>query len=261
MRKLLVLAAFALTACDTPAPVAQPIFVNGRAAINVGDSLFAAPSQEAAGAVVFNRAGRVVDTIGVGEVDRPGRVQFAGGRWYISDVLDEQPSVVMFGMDGSLERRVDLAGIAMRPHQFAVLGDGALVVEAADRRLVVLRGDSIDTFALVEAGPRPSILTGIGGGVLHAVPDRAITFYNGLGGVRWRLEWPWVETAFVSDVTADGRGRIHVISGVGGEDAFITYSLAPATGEVVRWSSPTPLNTFAVGRLGDVTGTDRWSIR
>jgi hypothetical protein len=94
---------------------------------------------------------------------------------------------------------------------------------------------------------------------VHAIPDQTITLYNAFGNIRWRVEWPWAETAFVSDLGEDSRGRIQVIAGVAADNTFIAFSMTPATGEVVRWSEPEPIGSFVADRLGEVrAATGRW---
>ena len=227
-----------------------------------GDSAFAVTARDAGALVVYDRDGQVLDTLGLGILRNPDHVEAQAGTWYVSDLEDGRPEVVMLGRDGALGRRIPLAGIAVQPHQFAVLPDGGIVVEAAGGRLVVLGGDSVATFAVVEVGSRPSLLLGAGGGVLHAIPDQTITLYNGFGNIRWRVEWPWAETAFVSAFGEDARGRIHVLAGVARDDTFIAYSLTPGTGEVVWWSEPQLEASFVVDRLGELSPAQgRWIRR
>jgi len=248
-----------LAGCDAPAPTFEPIFLSGRAVEPDGDSLFAVTARDAGALIVYDRAGRLRDTLGLGLLRNPDHVQIMGDAWYVSDVSDGRPEVVVLGRDGALIRRVPLAGIASHAHQFAVLPDGAIVVEGSAGRLLAIRADSVTTFAVVEIGRRPSLVLGAGGGVLHAIPDQTITLYNAFGNIRWRVEWPWAETAFVSDVGEDSRGRIQVIAGVTADDTFIAYSMTPGTGEVVRWSEPQTEGSFVADRLGEVrAATGRW---
>lgn len=248
-----------LPGCDAPASTFEPVFLEGRAVEPDGDSVFAVTARDVGALVLYDRAGETRDTLGVGILRNPDHVEMQGNAWYVSDLADGRPEVVVLGRDGALVRRVPLAGTAIQPHQFAVLPDGGIVVEASGGRLVVLRGDSIATFAVVEVGSRPSLLRGAGGGVLHAIPDQTITLYNGFGNIRWRVEWPWAETAFVSSAGEDSRGRIHYIAGVAGENTFIAYSMTPGTGEVVWWSEPQVEASFVVDRLGELTPAQgRW---
>ena len=248
-----------LPGCDAPAPTFEPVFLAGRAVEPDGDSAFAVTARDAGTLVLYDRAGGTLDTLGVGILRNPDHVEVQADAWYVSDLDDGRPEVVVLGRDGALVRRIALAGIAIQAHQFAVLPDGGIVVEALGGRLVVLRGDSIATFAVVEVGSRPSLLLGAGGGVLHAIPDQTITLYNGFGNIRWRVEWPWAETAFVSAIGEDTRGRIHVLAGVARENTFIAYSMTPGTGEVVWWSEPQPEASFVVDRLGELSAArGRW---
>lgn len=209
--------------------------------------------------MVFDRTGQLHDTLGLGILNNPDHVQIMGDAWYVSDVTGGHPEIVVLGRDGTLRRRVPLAGIASHPHQFAVLPDGAIVVEGSAGRLLAVRGDSVSTFAVVEVGRRPSLVVGVGGGVLHAIPDQTITLYNAFGNIRWRVEWPWAETAFVSDIGEDSHGRIQIIAGVAADNTFIAYSMTPGTGEVVRWSEPQRQGSFVANRLGAVReATGRW---
>jgi hypothetical protein len=218
-----------------------------------GDTLLAFTRQGSAEVTVRDRRTGAVYTRGVGALSGPHHVQVQSGRWYVSDVDDGRPAVAVFSRHWELERRIPLEGIASAPHQFAVLPDGRIVVETADGRLVAVGPDSVTTFALVEQSARTGLILGARGGVLHAVPARAVTLYNERGNIRWRLPWPWHEGAYVTDITEDGQGRLHVLAGEGGEggrDRFVTFSLSPATGEVVRWSEPGATATFVVARLG-----------
>jgi len=246
--------------CAAPASTFEPIFLSGRAVEPDGDSLFAVTARDAGALVVYDRAGNLRDTLGRGILHNPDHVQIVGDRWYVSDVQDGKPEVVVLDRAGTLQRRIPLGDVATQSHQFAVLPDGAIVVEGHEGRLVAVRGDSVTTFAVVEVGNRPSLMLGAGGGVLHAIPDKTITLYNGFGHIRWRVEWPWAQTAFVSDVGEDSRGRIHFIAGVTQDNTFIAYSMTPGTGEVVRWSEPQRVGSFVVDRLGEIReATGRWA--
>ena len=249
-----------LLGCDVPAATFEPIFLDGRAVAPSGDSLFAVVARDAGAIVVYGPLGHVRDTIGIGVLQNPGRIQAVGSDWYVSDVVDGDPLIVVFGHDGGVARRISLAGQTNRAHQFAVLPDNGVVVEGPDGRLVTVRGDSVETFAAVELGNRPSLIIGVDGGVLHAIPDKTITLYNGFGHIRWRVEWPWAETAFVSDIGQDSRGRIHLIAGVAQSNTFIAYSMTPGSGEVVRWSEPSAEGSFLVDRLGKIVeARGRWA--
>jgi hypothetical protein len=249
-----------LPGCDGPAATFAPVFLAGRGVEPDGDSALAVTTRDAGALVIYDRAGQVLDTLGVGILRNPDRVEIQQGTWYVSDLVDGRPEVVALARDGALVRRISLAGIAVQPHQFAALPDGGIVVEAAGGRLVTLRGDSVSTFAVVEVGSRPSLLLGAGGGVLHAIPDQTITLYNGFGNIRWRVEWPWAETAFVSAISEDARGRIHYLAGVERDNTFIAYSMTSGTGEVVWWSEPQTEASFVVDRLGELSpARGRWT--
>jgi hypothetical protein len=245
--------------CGAPTTTYEPVFLAGRAVAPVGDSLFAATSTRVAAVIFYDRRGRPRDTLGLGVLANPGRVQVLDGSTYVSDVAQGHPLLMVFGPDGALRRTIRLDGMASQAHQFAVLPDGGVVIESRDARLLVLRGDSTATFAPVEVGTRPSLLVGADGGVLHAIPDKMITLYNGFGHIRWRIDWPWQESAFVADVASDRRGRIHFLVGDPATGTFTAQTLAPATGEVVRWSEPTSGSSFVVDRLGQVVPAgDSW---
>jgi hypothetical protein len=251
-----------LPGCGAPTAAYEPVFLAGRAVAPVGDSLFAVVSQQAAAVILADRRGRPRDTLGLGALRNPGHVQYVAGDAYVSDVEDGRPLIAIFGPDGVLLRRLPLNATTAQAHQFAVLPDGGLVVESRDGRLLLLRGDSVDTFAPVEVGTRPSLVLGTGGGVLHAIPDKTITLYNGFGHIRWRIDWPWRETAFVADIAADSRGRIHFLVGDPQTGTFTAQTLAPSTGEVVRWSEPAPVGSFLVDRRGEVIPAgERWGDR
>jgi hypothetical protein len=248
-----------LAGCGTPTSTIEPIFLAGRAVAPVGDSLFAIPAPGLGAVILYDHGGRPHDTLGLGVLHSPGQVQFVNGDAYVSDVRQGKPLIVVFGPDGAVRRTIPLDDTAPA-HQFAVLPDGALVIESRDGRLLRLRGDSVATFAPVEVGTKPSLIVGADGGVLHAVPDKTITLYNGFGHIRWRIDWPWREAAFVADVATDSRGRIHFLVGDPQDNTFTAQTLAPSTGEVVRWSEPASVGSFVVDRLGAVTPAgDRWS--
>ena len=222
--------------------------------------MLAVTSREPAAIIVYDRLGRVVDTLGRGVLQSPDHLQIMGADWYVSDLRDGRPVIVVLGRDGALRRTIPVGDIVANAHQFAVLPDGAIVVESRDGRLAALRGDSAATFAVVEIGPRPSLLLGAGGGVLHAVPDRHITLYNGFGNIRWRIEWPWAPTAYIGDLSQDSRSRIHALAGVEATNTFIAYTFEEGTGEIIRWSDETAEGSFLVDRLGEIVPAEgRWA--
>lgn len=210
--------------------------------------------------LVRDARGTLVDSIGAGVLRNPTAVQAVTDTWYVGDVDSAGFAVEVFTAAGQPVRRVPLSAAAPVTSQFAPLPDGRIVVEGSGARLVAVSGDSVTTFALVLTGTRPSLLAAADGGVVHAVPDKTITFYNGFGHIRWRVDWPWVSTAFVSGIAVDAEGRVHLISGVGDTGTFIVYTLAKASGEIVRWSVAESTATFVVNQLGAVSRGDtlRW---
>jgi hypothetical protein len=242
----------ALSACGPSRPAPQPIFIDGRAVTAVSDTLLAFTRSGSALVLLLHRRSGTVDTLGRGVLHSPLHMQLAGDRWYVSDVQDGRASVVVFAPDGRTERRLDLARFGAVPHQFAVLPDGRIIIETTEGRLLALRGDSVATFVEVRGGSRPGLLVAAEGGAVQALPGKHITLYNEFGHIRWRIDWPWRETAFVTDLTVDAQGRIHVIAGIPSEQNFVVYSLAAVTGEVVRWSTPGPFASFTVDYLGEI---------
>lgn len=242
-----------LAACGAETSSLRPIFIEGRAVESVGDTMVAVTHQGTPGLLVRHLRTRTVDTLGAAVLRSPFHVQWMNGRWYVSDVETGRPMIVILQRDGQLERRIDLGDVTGTAHQFAVLPNGHIVVPARDRRLVELEDDTVTTFALTESDMRHGIVVAASGGVLHAVPDHTITLYNEFGNIRWRIDWPWLETAYVTDIAVDMRGRPHVIAGIPSEGGtFIVYSLTRETGEVWRWSDQLPVATFVVSALGEV---------
>ena len=89
------------------------------------------------------------------------------------------------------------------------------------------------------------MLLAVRGGVLHVVPHRTLTLYNGLGKIRWRIEWPWVETLYLTDIAVDSHGRPMILAGHEGRDGFVVFGLDANTGEVIIWMEG-PTATFSV---------------
>jgi hypothetical protein len=236
------------------------IFIDGRAVTASGDSLLAFTRQGTSEIVVRDRRSGAVYRRGTNTLLSPHHIQEQDGRWYVSDVEEGAASIVVFSGQWDFERRIPVQDVAAAPHQFAVLPDGRVVLEAADGQLVAVGPDSTSTFALVEHSGRTGLVTAALGGVLHAVPDRAITLYNAQGNLRWRLPWPWHEGAYVSDIAVDGRGRIHVLASEELRNTFVCFTLSHTTGEVIRYSVPGPAATFVVKRMGDIQpdSTARW---
>ncbi len=249
---LLALAAASFAACQTRLEKSELIFVDGRAVAPVIDSIYAITALGHPGVLLHYRHTGVLDTIGADELSSPVQTQWLDGSWYVSDVVDGRPSIVVFDSDGNVTNRVDLGEIASAPHQFAVLPDGRIVVETNDGRLAALEGDSAVTFALAEKGSRTGLVVAARGGVLHAVADRTVTLYNGQGNIRWRIEWPWDDAIYAIDLAVDVDGRTHLLAGQETERSFIVFGFSPTTGEVIRWSREGPSATFVVGRMGEI---------
>jgi hypothetical protein len=227
------------------------MFIDGRATAPAGDSLLAFSAQGLTGVLVYDRRNGNLDTLGAGELVSATHVQWVHDRWYVSDVRDGRPWIIIFSPTGTVLERIAVDRLSEPAHQFAVLPDGAIVLESPDDRLIALGDDSSGTFALVEASPRAGMLIAARGGVLHVVPDRAMTLYNALGKVRWRTEWPWKPGTFVTDLSVDSQGRPHLLAGREDSPAFVVFGLDPLTGEVLRWMEG-PVATFAIRRHGDI---------
>ena len=248
-----MIAASLAVACRTVPGSAEPVFIDGRAVAVVDDSLLAFTRQGDASVIIRDRGTDAVYTRGAPTLRSPRHVQEMGGRWYVSDMSADGPLIVVFDAGWTVQRVIRLADLDAVAHEFAVLPNGKIVVESGDGRLVAIGEDSTSTFALAEQGPRPGLLLAVSGGVLHAVPQRQITLYNGNGHIRWRLPWPWREDAYVSDIGVDSSGRIHVLGGESGEPPdFVCFTLSATTGEVLRWSAPGPAATFTVDRIGEI---------
>ncbi len=256
-RALLVAATITAFACSS-ALAFNPIFIAGRSVSAAGDSLLAVTSSGTTGILVRKRG----DTreFGAAELRSPRHIQWLAGEWFVSDVENGKASIAVFDNGGAFRRRVPLESVTKTPHQFAVLPDGRIVLESPEGALVALQGDSVSVFALSDKSPRPGIVLGAAGGVLHGVPDRNITLYNGFGHIRWRLEWPWASTAYVSEITVDAQGRIYVLAGVPGNGTFIVYLISNQTGEVLAWSAPGREPTFVSDRIGKIKEdkADNW---
>jgi hypothetical protein len=225
-----------------------------------GDSLLAFTRQGTSEIVVRDRRSGAVYRRGTNTLLSPHHIQELDGRWYVSDVEEGAAAVVVFSSQWDFERRITVHDAASAPHQFAVLPDGRLVVEATDGRLVAVGPDSTATFALVEQSDRTGLVAAVAGGVLHAAPGRAITLYNAQGNVRWRAPWEWGEGMYVTDIAVDGQGRIHALVGDPRRNEFRSFTLSPTTGEVIRWSEAAAAATFVVERMGEIRpdSTARW---
>jgi hypothetical protein len=246
----LALTALLTCACGRPDSLGL-IYLDGRAVEHVGDSLLAMTTQGLGGIIVYDLRTDTADTLGLGALHAPVHVEARRDRWYVSDIIDGRPHVSVLSWDGALETSHDLGDITSTPHQFATLPDDRIVVQSRDGKLLVVEGDSVATWALVDIGTRPSLLAGVAGGVLHTVPVEHITLYNEFGNIRWRIPWHWAETAFFTDIGTDRQGRIHLIAGVPDDGTFIVYTLGRNDGEILQWSMPGPHATFTIRRNGN----------
>jgi hypothetical protein len=240
------------------------VFVDGRAVAVAGDSVLAITQLGETTVVLRDRETGAVYSRGEQALTSPHHVQEHEGRWYVSDVADGMWWVTVFSPEWEVQQRLRVDTIATAPHQFAVLPDGRIVVEAPEGRLVAIDGDSSSTFALVEVSTRTGFLVAARCGVLHIIPDRTFTLYNGAGNIRWRLPWPWQDgVAYVTDLAVDAQARIHVLAGEARTGSFYAYSLDRESGQVIRWSTPGIAATFVVSRLGEIEpdSTDRWIDR
>lgn len=252
-RLLLAVVAPFVCGCGESNAAVQPIFVDGRAVATQGDSIVAFAISRPPAVLVRNRTTNVIDTLGANFLSSPVHVESSNNRWYVSDFDEGNSSIVVIDADGSLERRIDLSITESTRHQFAVLPDGRIVLEGSEGNLMVLDGDSTSTFAVTEVDvAKTGLLASLAGGVIHAVPDKYITLYNAFGKIRWRVEWPWRQTAYVSDIAVDANGRPHFLAGIDRTNDFLVYSFSPVSGEVVRWSPRGQHATFKVRRLGDL---------
>ncbi len=253
MRQLVfaaALSALVTTACG-PVPDNELIFLDGRATAPAGDSLIAITGSSVPGVLLYDRRTRTIDTLGADELQSPAHIQWAAGRWYVSDVRDGLASIVVLTPAGDVERRIDVDSISGALHQFAVLPDGSIILETRDDRLVAVRAGEISTFALIESSQRTGLLAAAQGGVLHLVPQASITLYNELGKIRWRVPWDWDDSVFITDISVDSKGRPNVLAGREGFDGFMVFGFSPLTGEVVRWREG-PSVTFSVDRFGEI---------
>jgi hypothetical protein len=229
-----------------------------------GDSVLAITRQAQSSIILRDRRTGAVYTRGAEVLHSPHHVQERDGTWYVSDVDDHGAWIVAFDAQWEVVERWRVDSVATAPHQFAVLPDGRIVVEGKNARLVAIRGDSLETFALFDPATRTGLLVAAQGGVIHAVPDRYITLYNANGNMRWRLPWQWHEEVFVNDLTVDPQSRIHMLASEGGaRSRFVCFTLSPTTGEVVRWSEPGSAATFLATRLGEIMpdSVDHWLQR
>ncbi len=246
-----------LVACDAPGLDWEPVFVNGRAVAPSGDSLLAMIVPDTAGVMLYDRRTSTGVIVGEDALHSPTHMQWSSELLYVSDVVDGRPMVLVLSSAGEIVEQIALGPTAAAPHQFAVLPTGEIIIETTDDRLIAIGEDSSTTFALMEASHRTGFLVAARGGVLHAVPGRALTLYNGLGKIRWRIDWPWDENAFVADLAVDSQGRPLVLAG--GADGFAVFGLDPVTGEISRWMQG-PSSTFSIQRYGEIRpdSASRW---
>ena len=249
-----------VTGCSAPSSSRDLIFVDGRAVAAVGDSLLALTRQGEPAIILREQETGAVFRRGAPPLTSPHHVQEIAGRWYASDAVDGAEWIVVFDAQWDVRERIRVDTLSGAPHQFAVLPDGRIVLEAPDGRLVALQHGQATTFALFDAAPRSGFLVAAHGGVLHAVPDRDVTLYNENGNIRWRLPWDWQEDVYVSDLAVDAHGRMHMLVGEGTQNRFVCFSFSSTTGEVLRWSVPGPAATFSVDRLGEILpdSVERW---
>jgi len=254
-----IIATLALSACELAGPRTEPLFVDGRAVAVSSDSVLAITAAGVSGVLLIDQRTGARQSIGADQLTSPAHIQWNEGRLYVSDVDGGRPQVVVFAPGGELLDRIDLGPIAAVAHQFAVLPDGQIVFETTDDRLVALQGDSVHTFALNDPSPKTGMLVAARGGVLHAVPHRTLTLYNGLGRINWRVEWPWSESAFIADLAIDSRGRLLVLAGEQGGEGFVVFALDPITGEVMMWTEG-PSATFSTRAYGNIRpdSTGNW---
>lgn len=239
-----------VTGCE-PVGDNELIFLDGRAAAPAGDSLVAVTSSQVSGILVYDRRTGAVDTLGAGALNSPAHVQWHDGRWYVSDARDGLAWIVVLAADGSVERQINVDSVTAVLHQFAVLPSGGIALETRDDQLVTLDDGLVTGLALIESSQRTGLLAAAQGGVLHLVPQRAITLYNELGKIRWRVDWEWDDTVFIIDISVDSRGRPNVLAGREGFDQFMVFGFSPFTGEVVRWQEGHSA-TFSVDRFGEI---------
>ena len=243
----------ALVGCSGIASTEDLIFVDGRAVAFAGDTLMAFTQQGANEVFVRDRRSGQISAHAGSQLTSPHHIQEFGARWYVSDITDGEAAINAFSERWEFIERVGVDSLASAAHQFAILPSGAVVLEGLDGRLISLHGDSITTFALVETtSARTGMLIAAQGGALHTVPGKTLTLYNERGNVRWRQDWPWHEGAFVTDLSVDANGRVHVLAGEEGTDVFYAFTLSPVTGEAVRWTPASSSATFVVEHLGEI---------
>lgn len=256
-RALLILV---LVGCSGLAPTDDLIFVDGRAVAFAGDTLLAFTQQGSNEVFVRDRRTGQVSAHAGDHLTSPHHIQEFEARWYVSDMIDGEAVIAVFSDRWEFTTLISIDSVASVPHQFAILPNGAVVVEGVDGRLRSIHGDSITTFALVESSTRNGMLVAAQGGVIHTVPGKTFTLYNEKGNVRWRQSWLWHEGAYITDLSVDANGRVHVLAGEERTNAFYAFTLSPITGEAVRWTAASRTATFVVARLGEIKpdSASRW---
>lgn len=252
-----------VVACKPAAQSWDPIFLNGRAVAAAGDTLLAFTRLSDPGIMVRDRRTGAVYSRGGSALASPYQVQELGGHWYVSDARSGKYWIDVFSSDWDLERQIPLDGLTSVPHQFAVLPDGRIVLEANDTTLIAVDTDpdnSVEVFAHIEADARPGMLIAANGGVVYAAPGTSIILFNEHGNVRWHAQWPWNDNAYMADLAVDWRGRIHALLGGDQNGTFRAFTLDRNTGEPIRWSEPSATASFVVGRLGELQpdSIDTW---
>ncbi len=249
-----------LVGCSGLAPTDDLIFVDGRAVAFAGDSLLAFTQQGSNEVFVRDRRSGQVSVHAGDHLTSPHHIQEFDGQWYVSDVIDGKAVIAVFSDRWEFTRRIGIDSVASVAHQFAILPNGAIVVESVDGRLLSIYSDSITTFALVESSTRNGMLVAAQGGIMHTVPGKTLTLYNEKGNVRWRQGWLWHDGAYVTDLSVDANGRVHLLAGEEGTNAFYAFTLSPITGEAVRWTAASRAATFVVARLGEIKpdSASRW---
>jgi hypothetical protein len=243
--------------CGKSNTTLQPIFIQGRAVEISGDTVVAMTRSGFSGILLRNNRTEIIDTLAYQSVSSPVHLQLLENGWLVSESREGAWWISGLNLEGD---RVDSIGFENErptPHQFAGLPDGRIVLEVPGGVLLSILEGVVDTFVVTdENAGRSGILVALAGGVMHAVPDQHITLYNEFGNPRWRLEWPWRETAVFTDIAVDANGRPHMMAGIARDEHFVVYSLDVVTGEVIRWSEPGPDATFVVERLGLITPDD-----
>lgn len=246
----------AVVACESTTQNWDPVFLDGRAVAAAGDTLLAFTRTADASITVRDRRTGAVYSRGASALASPYQVQELGGRWYVSDSRAGKYRIVVFSSDWDLQREIPLDDLNSVPHQFAVLPDGRIVLEANDTTLVAVGTDpnnSVEVFTHIDADARPGMLLAANGGVVYAAPGTSVILFNEHGNVRWNAQWRWNDpNAFLANLAVDWRGRIHALLGGDQNGTFRIFTLGRDSGEPIRWSEPSATPSFVVGRLGEL---------